>query len=158
PLDLVAGDTVDLIVDPRFDTGCDEVEFTGQIATHASVEACQAPPGFITTGGGCNDTDPARNPSGAGILGHGVDGDCRASTPDTVDADGDGVDLCNDCNDNDATVHPGATEVSCNGVDDDCDSSTIDNPDGDGDGTDVCNDCNDNDASIHPGATELPAD
>ena len=97
----------------------------------------------------------------------------------SVDADGDGWDLCDDCADDDPTVHPEALDC-LNEVDDDCDG-VVDpegapeqgtwRPDADGDGygdhastlqaceqpegsTEDASDCDDSDAEIHPGATE----
>ena len=45
---------------------------------------------------------------------------------ETLDADGDGWNACQDCDEGRAEVHPGADE-RCNGVDDDCDG-VADNP------------------------------
>ncbi|MEZ4322592.1 MAG: MopE-related protein [Myxococcota bacterium] len=83
---------------------------------------------------------------------NGVDDDCDPSTPDGVDADGDGVAACaGDCDDQSQPIHPGAAELGCNGVDDDCDPSTVDLQDADGDGSTCDLDCDDADPSRFPG-------
>ena len=105
-----------------------------------------------TSGGDCNDADPAVNPGAPEVCGNAKDDDCDALVDEEgatgcqtwladVDQDGYGVSadskcLCapkspymvkigGDCNDGDPAVKPGAKE-SCNAVDDDCDG-TVDN-------------------------------
>jgi len=106
-------------------------------------EGCEAPAGFATEAGDCDDDDPAAFPGNPEVC-DGVDNDCLNGVDDGVlttfyfddDEDAYGVDdpmtnqegceahpdyvtEAGDCDDGDAAVHPGATEV-CNEIDDDC--------------------------------------
>jgi hypothetical protein len=112
----------------------------------ASVEACEAPTGFVDDSSDCDDADDAVHPE-AGEICNGIDDDCdeliddedEVLDPATWYADGDGdgygdaessteacelpsgfVDDSSDCDDTDDAVHPEADEI-CNGIDDDCD-------------------------------------
>lgn len=111
----------------------------------ATEGGCDAPDGFVTEGGDCDDADPAAHPDALERC-NGVDDDCDGSADDGLpeavgwlDADGDGygdwtapttdpgcalpegfVADDQDCEDADPAIHPGALEV-CNGYDDDCD-------------------------------------
>ncbi|MHC4269353.1 MAG: putative metal-binding motif-containing protein, partial [Planctomycetota bacterium] len=129
----------------------------------------------------CDDTNAAINPGATEILYNGIDDDCNATTPDTVDADGDTYSSDVDCDDTDATVYPGAPEL-CDGIDNDCDGDTDEDPptstfyldaddDGYGDPTQpmqactapplhVSNntDCDDTDHTINPGACDIKGD
>ncbi len=106
------------------------------------VTACDAPPGYIGTGGDCADRDADINPSAAEVCDD-IDNDCDDIVDDGLtttyyfdgDADGYGdpgitVDRCDgappntstdggDCNDNDADINPGMEEL-CDGIDNDC--------------------------------------
>ncbi|MCK6523269.1 putative metal-binding motif-containing protein, partial [Myxococcota bacterium] len=116
----------------------------------ASVTACDAPSGAVTTGDDCDDGDPAVNP-GADELCGGGDEDCDGLTDeeDAVDAsewytdadlDGygdpaapqlactqpdDAVADASDCDDTDETISPDGLEV-CDGLDNNCDGLTDD--------------------------------
>ncbi len=109
-----------------------------------SVDACDAPSGFVASADDCDDGDSGVNP-GASETCDDADQDCdKAIDEDAKDAsawyedsDGDGYGnadssetACDggsghvaddtDCDDDSAEVNPGAEEV-CNKVDDDCD-------------------------------------
>ncbi|MCB9760960.1 MAG: FG-GAP repeat protein [Alphaproteobacteria bacterium] len=109
-----------------------------------SVQACDAPTGYVADATDCDDTDAAVRP-GVNELCNGVDDDCDGETDeDAIDADtwyqdtdGDGFgdadaprDACEqpsgfvendeDCDDATAAVNPGAREVF-DGLDNDCD-------------------------------------
>jgi hypothetical protein len=84
----------------------------------------------------CDDTDPAVNPDATEILGDGIDNDCNPATPDVLDSDLDGWDVCLpgedpasgtcDCDDTDDTVNPDMSEIEGDGIDNDCNSATPD--------------------------------
>jgi len=135
----------------------------------------------------CDGADAAGDSDGDGY----VDADCGGDDCDdgdaeinpSLDADGDGSDVCADCDDADADNFPGNPEICADGLDqdcsgeddagdedgdgyvndacaggDDCDDTNPDmNPsvDLDGDGADACVDCNDSDALQSPDATEV---
>ena len=145
-----------------------------------SVEDCDAPSGYVSLGGDCDDTDTAYNPGATeddcdGTIDYNCDGSVGSD-----DADADGYLACEDCNDADGSINPDATE-RCDGVDNNCDGS-IDGADAvdvtewyadaDADGfgdedsileacdepsgyTDNARDCDDADGSINPGAEEV---
>ncbi len=144
-----------------------------------TTSGCTRPPGYVSTGGDCDDTNPAVHPEATEVC-NGIDDDCDGSIDENVttdyfpDIDGDGygaagatptpactapADLVpddSDCNDNDPAVHPGATEL-CNGIDDNC-NGTVDegfgdcnDSDDDGDGYSENQwDCDDTDAATFP--------
>ena len=106
--------------------------------------------------GDCRDDDSSI-PGTEEICGNGKDDNCDGLT-DSLDADGDGYDLCiDDCGgpgllDRHRGIHPGALEV-CDGIDNDCDGLVDEGVDADGDGyTEPC-DCDD-DAARHKGVPE----
>ncbi len=112
-----------------------------------TLEACDAPVGYVIDGGDCDDGSPDRAP-GSDELCDGLDNDCDGlvdgDDPDETqpsmwfaDRDGDGygdpgdvIEDCNrpndyvanddDCDDADALIRPGALET-CDGLDNDCD-------------------------------------
>ncbi len=87
-----------------------------------------------------------------------VDNDCDGALgADEVDADGDGVMVCEgDCDDTDPAIHPGAPPL-CDGIDTDCDGEPDSGEeDHDQDGFSACDgDCDDLAAGVYPGAEEL---
>jgi hypothetical protein len=115
-----------------------------------TVQACDAPSGYVADGTDCDDGDSLVNPDGVEVC-DGVDNDCDGAVdPDDaldagtwyVDDDGDGygvvgdaTDACaqpdgyadnfEDCDDDAASVNPEADEL-CDGIDNNCDGRTDD--------------------------------
>lgn len=103
--------------------------------------ACTPSPGYIQTGGDCDDNDPNVRPNVAEICGNGIDDDCDGQVDENAviryrDADGDGygnpletlmactlpagyVNNSFDCDDSNADVNPTMAEI-CDGIDNDC--------------------------------------
>jgi hypothetical protein len=78
---------------------------------------------------------------------------------DCVDADLDGVSICNDCDDDAPTVFPGAPEL-CDGLNNDCRDPDWPLPpdyaDADSDGLTPCDgDCDDSRGTVFPGAAQV---
>ena len=105
----------------------------------------------------CDDNDSALFPDNQEIC-DGKDNDCNNVLPaNEVDADGDGVMVCeNDCDDNDSVRFPGNPE-QCDGKDNDCNQVVPANENNiDEDEFMVCEgDCNDFSGDSYPGAEEL---
>jgi len=126
-----------------------------------TAQSCEPPEGYLTTGGDCNDDDPAINPDAIEVC-NDIDDDCDVERDEGLDStfyedrDGDGygnpdvplrrcaqpdgyVSNRDDCDDNAASVSPDAIEY-CDELDNDCDGmidegvTTILYPDSDGDG------------------------
>ena len=107
-----------------------------------TVDACDPPEGYVTSGEDCRDDDPSTFP-GAEERCNGLDDDCDGVPDDGIttawfaDADGDGwgagvaleqcdaptdyVDRDGDCDDDDGSIHPGADDPAGDGLDTDCD-------------------------------------
>ncbi len=144
-----------------------------------SAVSCDAPTGFVSLDGDCDDTDTDYHPGASeSDCADPADYNCDGSTG-YADNDGDGWAACEECDDTDSAVSPSATET-CNGLDDDCDGTTDgpgasdaltwyadDDGDGHGDGavtTPDCeaptgfvatsDDCDDTDGAVSPSATE----
>ncbi|HJN77665.1 MAG TPA: putative metal-binding motif-containing protein [Myxococcota bacterium] len=141
------GDTDEDAVD--FSTWYEDGDSDG-FGSENSVEACDAPSGYVDDDTDCDDGDPAVNPDAAEVC-NDIDDDCNDWIDDEdpgltdgetwyIDYDSDGygdgsfsaeacdapsgyVDNTDDCDDTDADVWPGADEY-CNGIDDDCDGDT----------------------------------
>jgi len=106
-----------------------------------ALDACDAPTGFVSEGGDCNDSDPTIHPAALESC-NGLDDDCNGTADDglpeqpwylDLDNDGYGTDLLGiscalipggsdvdgDCDDADPSTYPGAPET-CDGFDNDC--------------------------------------
>lgn len=148
------------------DMGADEVTPTTYYADgdgdgfgdpEDTIEACEAPEGYVESGDDCDDTDEMSFP-GAPEDCDGIDNDCDDEIDEGYDQDDDGVTTCEgDCDDGDPDV-TGADEDE-DGYDD-CEDCDDDDPDLNYDDEDedewsTCEgDCDDDDDSIHPGAEE----
>lgn len=136
------------------------------------VSACDAPLGYASNAGDCDDSDRNINPTapegtdgGLGcLLSDGVDNDCDGLTDEgtcEVDDDLDGYsESAGDCNDADPTVNSNAAEI-CNGLDENCNTQIDEGFDQDGDGqldasrctlSKDATDCDDSNANVYLGA------
>lgn len=129
-------DTVDNDCDGRIDGGesADAVAFypdndrDGYGDEDAGVRSCFQPPGFIPTGGDCDDRDRFISPDTQWFLDADEDdyGDpdiVVTSCEDPSTTSDIYLREAGDCNDADDAIHPLATEV-CDEVDNNCDGST----------------------------------
>jgi len=115
-----------------------------------AVSACEAPTGYVSTTGDCDDSNPLVHPLAVEICDE-LDNDCDEEVDEEAvdqqslftDSDGDGfgdpdspVEACpddglvvdsTDCDDTDPMVYPGAMEDWYDDIDSDCDSQL--NPD-----------------------------
>jgi hypothetical protein len=117
-----------------------------------TVEACEAPSGYVTDDTDCDDSRASAFPGNMEVCDE-VDNDCNGLTDDGVqstfyaDIDGDEFGSLNltqqacsapsgyvtdstDCDDGNADVNPAAAEV-CNNIDDNCDGQIDENTAGD---------------------------
>ena len=85
-----------------------------------SVDACDAPSGYVADATDCDDTDGDVHPNAIESCTDPVDLNCDGSSGES-DLDLDGSPACEDCNDTEAAMHPGGTET-CDGLDNDCDT------------------------------------
>ena len=54
------GQTVDFVVDPIFDGGCDDTLFTAILETNGAESTCSGPPAdHVAQSGDCDDSNPA---------------------------------------------------------------------------------------------------
>ncbi|MCK6516040.1 hypothetical protein L6R46_13390 [Myxococcota bacterium] len=139
-----------------------------------STDACEAPDGYITASGDCDDKEPLAW-TGAVEVCDEVDNDCDGDTDEgvtsewTLDRDNDGfgddataVSACSaptsayvgaggDCDDRDSDYSPGAAE-GCDGNDYDCDGDVDNDLDGDTYADIACggDDCDDSDTAVKP--------
>jgi hypothetical protein len=133
------------------DSGCPKLVFyadtdgDGYGDDAASVEACEAPTGYVATSGDCADADASIHPEATEGVGDGIDQDCSltetcfadldddayadagGATVESKDLDctdpyeGDAAGASGDCDDLDPSVNPSALEVCADGIDQDCD-------------------------------------
>ena len=176
-------DGIDNNCDGQIDEGITDVFYAdsdgdGYGDSNNSIEACDAPPGFVSDNTDCDDTNSSIYPSALELC-DGIDNNCDGQIDEGVtttyfaDSDGDGfgdmnntMEACDippgyvtdnsDCDDTNNSVFPGAPEL-CDGLDNDCDglipNEEIDN---DSDGFTECEgDCDDNNATVYPDAIEL---
>ncbi|MCB9764599.1 MAG: hypothetical protein H6739_32795 [Alphaproteobacteria bacterium] len=142
-----------------------------------TVEACEAPEGYVAQGGDCDDGSTAYFPGAReDDCADPNDYNCDGSVG-YDDVDGDGYAACEECDDGNPAANPGATEV-CDEADNDCDGDTDEgvtttywaDTDGDGYGDEAApdeacsqptgyaandTDCDDGDGAVNPGATEV---
>jgi hypothetical protein len=88
-----------------------------------TAPGCDAPEGFASESGDCDDTNVAYHPTAAETdCADPSDYNCDGSSG-YADSDADGFPACLECDDASADVRPDATEL-CNTIDDDCDGTT----------------------------------
>ena len=162
--DELCGDALDNDCDGQVDesdaidteTYCYDGDGDGFGDPAQQAQGCLAPDSYVSDCSDCDDTQPDVSPGLDEICDDGLDNDCDGVIDEDVDADGDGIGMCEgDCDDTSASIHPGAVEV-CNDTDDDCDGVADEGYDIDGDGYSSCaTDCDDTDPSINPDAVEV---
>ena len=130
-------DACSLAVIPVFFEDSDGDQFGNPDVT---VEACEAPPGFVEDDTDCDDTDSEVNPDAEEIC-NGDDDDCDGATDEDAAgnpltqattcgvgecSDNEGIETCSGGAFGGDTCDPlaGAIPETCNGNDDDCDGST----------------------------------
>ncbi|MBF0107269.1 MAG: hypothetical protein HQM16_18315, partial [Deltaproteobacteria bacterium] len=112
-----------------------------------SASNCDTAPNFATSGGDCNNTNAAINPSVTEIMGNTVDENCNGYLGCYKDGDNDDYgrnetddltvlitincsaapqfsNVNTDCNDGATAVRPGVSDALCNGIDNNCDGTT----------------------------------
>lgn len=97
----------------------------------APIERCSQPEGTVAIAGDCDDQNEEVHPGASETVCSGIDDDCKSSTSDHPDGDGDGYDSCDasvpgdddraaDCNDGNAGISPGAIDLPGDQVDSNC--------------------------------------
>ncbi len=105
-------------------------------------------------GDDCNDGNPGVHPGASEVCDGICDNNCDGiEDPDEVDADSDGVSICDgDCNDGNPNIGPYALEVCNDGADNDCDGlADAADPDCSGGDDDTGDDDTGDDDTGHPG-------
>ncbi len=138
----IAGDGIDQDCDGKDSMTCyvdGDGDGVGATAKIVAVGSCVGA-GWSTSGGDCDDGDPARHPGAVEVPDDGIDQDCSGADSVTcyTDDDGDGfgadsagtfekscdkpgvVARKGDCDDKSSAVHPGAAEIPGDGIDQDC--------------------------------------
>ena len=92
----------------------------------ASIDACDAPDGFVADATDCDDANADVHPGADERCDNTIDDDCdgKKILGDDLDGDGHVADTCpggDDCDDGNAAIHAGAAEVCENTVDENCD-------------------------------------
>ena len=101
-----------------------DADLDGAGDSTAVETACDAPDGYVATGGDCDDTDAEHVPGATWYADDDADGFGDASAAVTqCDPPRGYVSDATDCNDGSDDAYPGATE-SCDSIDNDCDAST----------------------------------
>jgi len=101
----------------------------GNDATAQSTCSGSPASDYILMGSDCDDNAVNNYPNNVEVC-DGTDNDCDISTPEDIDQDGDGFDICTgDCDDGDANLSPGLDEGSsfgntADGLDNDCDGGS----------------------------------
>lgn len=72
----------------------------------------------------CDDTRADVRPDADEVLCNSRDDDCDPSTIDSIDADEDGIDVCDDCDDDDPDISPLEVEICGDEIDNNCDGET----------------------------------
>jgi hypothetical protein len=116
----------------------------------ATMAACSAPSGYVSSSDDCDDNTNLRYPGKAEVC-DGVDNNCNVTVDEGVtstfyrDFDGDGYGTTGDtqqrcaagggyianntdCNDNSSSIHPNTPEVCFNSVDENCSNTLDDTP------------------------------
>lgn len=126
----------------------------------STQQACEAPTGYSSTAGDCNDSNAQINPAASEVPYDGIDQSCDGLDLNDVDQDGyaavgtpDGT----DCNDADPSIHPNLEDIPYNGVDENCDGTDLTDVDADGFESEEVGgeDCNDLDPNTYPGNDEF---
>ena len=164
---------VDEGVTTEFYADLDADDWGDEAVTEA---ACEAPEGYVSRAGDCDDGDARFNPGAEELdCEDPNDYNCDGSTG-YADGDGDGVPACADCDDARAESYPGAAET-CDERDNNCDGDIDEgvtttyfgdaDADGYGDASSpvlacelptgaavLSTDCDDADGAVNPGAAE----
>ena len=172
-------DDDDAVVDPSGPTWYADLDDDGFGSVQITVNACEAPVGYVGNKTDCDDLDASSNPDGVETC-DGQDNDCNGTIDDEAtdkatfyaDADGDlwGDDATTalaceapegfvaqggDCADDSPIQHPLAAEVDCaDKTDYNCDGQ-VGYVDADDDGFAACKDCDDSKPGVNPDGIEV---